>query len=354
MIWTKPDDLTIDPKDPLDGLNRQEGFPIALADGSVGRVRGGAEPATVLALFTRNGAEADTPAAVELARPIGPRGPLFPLDFFPGADDWSALESAGFDLNKIRRFLKDGIGDQVGFHMHDASKLLDYDVAGAFGGAEIMGQRLGGAEMFGLGLLVQFLTGPSSISIPVKDAKVVDEFLSELDKASVQVRAARGDTGWLREYLDFYRVPFPEPHVIRCHVVKFFGLKCRLYWGRIGDGLYVANRPFILTDLAAAHAAGKKPSGEKGHALLRLRPENWNEVLPGYKLGWAEGHRLACQDNLSQVANVYRAGTTGPGRPGCAPSRGWRIYGARPFCPDGGISLSADGRTCSCSVHGRS
>ena len=306
VVWTKPDDLTVDPKDPWNGLSREDGFQIAMADGSVGRVRGGAEPATVLALFTRNGAEADAPAAVELNRPNGPRGPLFPLDFFPGAGDWSELESAGFDLNKLRRFLKDGIGDQVGFHMHDASKLLDYDVAGAFGGAEVMGQRLGGAEMFGLGMLVQFLTGPSSISIPVNDVKVVDEFLAELDKASVKVRAARGDTGWLREYLDFYRVPFPEPHVIRCHVVKFFGLKCRLYWGRIGNGLYVANRPFILTDLAAAHAAGKKPTGEKGHALFRLRPENWNEVLPGYKLGWAEGHRMACQDNLSQVANVNR------------------------------------------------
>ena len=209
--------------------------------------------------------------------------------------------------------------------------------------------------MFGLGLLVQFLTGPSSVSIPVKDAKVVDEFLAELDKASVQVRAARGDTGWLREYLDFYRMPFPEPHVIRCHVVKFFGLKLRLYWGRIGDGLYVANRPFILTDLAAAHAAGKKPAGEKGHALLRLRPENWNEVLPGYKLGWAEGHRAACQDNLSQVASVSRGWND---RAGAAPDaalmgRVAKVYGARPFCPDGGTyTLSADGRTCSCSVHG--
>ena len=140
----KPDDLPVDPKDPLKGLARQEGFPIALADGSVGRVRGGAEPASVLGLFTRNGAEADAPAAVELARPNNPAGPLFPLGFWPAAGDWSELEAAGFDLNKLRRFLKDGIGDQVGFHMHDASKLLDYDVAGALGGTEVMGQRRAG------------------------------------------------------------------------------------------------------------------------------------------------------------------------------------------------------------------
>ena len=30
-----------------------------------------------------------------------------------------------------------------------------------------------------------------------------------------------------------------------------------------------------------------------------------------------------------------------------------KVYGARPFCPDGGTyTLSADGRTCSCSAHG--
>jgi hypothetical protein len=137
--------------------------------------------------------------------------------------------------------------------------------------------------------------------------------------------------------------------------VKIFGLKWRLYWGRIGDGLYIANRPFVLTDLAEAHAAGKKPAGEKGHLLLRLRPENWNEVLPGYKLGWEEGHRSACLDNLSQVANVSRGWND---RAGATPDRALldrvtRVYGARPFCPDGGTyTLSADGRTCSCGVHG--
>jgi hypothetical protein len=352
--WTKPDDLPVDPKDPFNGLNRQEGFPLALADGSVGRVRGGAEPATVAALFNRNGGESPVGDAVDRDRPNAVGGPLFPLDIFQGGGDWSALESAGFDLNKLRRFLRDGIGDQVGFHMHDASKLFDYDVSGAFGGAEVMGQRIPGPAMAGLGLAVQFLTGPSSVSIPVKDAKAVDEFLAELDKASLHARAARGETGWLREYLDFYRVPFPDPHVIRCHVVRFLGLKWRLYWGRIGDGLYIANRPFILHDLAAAHAAGKKPTGEKGHALFRLRPENWNEVLPGYKLGWAEGHRAACHANLSQLTNVSRGWNDRAVAPdGPLMKRVAQVYGARPFCPDGGTyTLSADGRTCSCSVHG--
>jgi hypothetical protein len=217
-----------------------------------------------------------------------------------------------------------------------------------------MGARISGPAMAGLGLLVQFLTGPSSVSIPVKDAKAVDEFLAEMDRASLLARAAGGEIGGFRDFLDFYRVPFPEPHVIRCQVVKFFGLKWRLYWGRIGDGLYVANRPFVLHDLAAAHAAGKKSAGEKGHALLRLRPENWNEVRPGYQLGWAEGHRAACHANLSQWTSASRGwNDRATGADGALMKRVTQVYGARPFCPDGGTyALSADGRTCTCSVHG--
>jgi hypothetical protein len=258
------------------------------------------------------------------------------------------LEEAGVDLNKLRRFLRDGIGDQVGLHMHDAPRLLDSDLSGLFGG---------GAELAGLGLALRFAFGASSVSIPVKDAKVVDEYLDELDKLILAQRQNLAGAGilWRRE-VDFYRVPFPRPHVIRCAVANVGGIKWRLYWGRIGDGLYVATRPFILEDLAAAHGGGKKPARiEPAHAALRIRPENWHDVLPGYNLGWAESNRAACHANLDMVSNVARGWND---RPGAAPTaellaRVGRVYGERPFCPDGGkYELSADGRACRCSVHG--
>ena len=64
-------------------------------------------------------------------------------------------------------------------------------------------------------------------------------------------------------------MPFPAPHTIRCAAVTFAGLKWRVYWGRIGDGLYVATRPFILEDIAAAHAAGNRPPRTEPAATLQ-------------------------------------------------------------------------------------
>jgi hypothetical protein len=352
--WTKPDDLPFDPKDPLKGLIRpgQDGIDVAMADGSVKRLSPRLDPKKFAAMVTPAGGEA---AALEpgdeLGAPAGPGlGDLFG-GLRPGPDDLRALEEAGVDLNKLRRFLRDGIGDQIGFHMHDAPRLLDSDLSGLFGGG------VESAGLTGLGLAVRFAFGASSVSIPVKDAKIVDEYLAELDKLLLARRQDLAGAGivWRRE-VDFYRVPFPGPHTIRCVVVNVAGLKWRLYWGRIGDGLYVATRPFILEDLAAAHAAGKRPAkSEPAHAALRVRPENWNAVLPGYNLGWAEASRAACHANLDMVSNVSRGWNDNrPATPDAELlARVGRVYGERPFCPDGGsYTLSADGRACRCSVHG--
>ncbi|MBN9119099.1 MAG: DUF1559 domain-containing protein [Planctomycetes bacterium] len=355
-VWTKPDDLPFDPKDPLKGLigPGRDGFDVAMADGSVKRLSVRIDPPKFAALVTPTGGEAPgLEPGDELTTPGPVRGPL---DLFRGVrvgpEDWRVWEEAGLDLNTVRRFLRDGVGDQIGFHMHDAPRLLDTDLSGLFGDEESAG-------LTGIGVLIRFGFGASSVSIPVKDAKVVDEFLDGLDKFIMAQRANLRESGlaWRREF-DFYRVPFPEPHKIRCVVINMAGLKWRLYWGRIGDGLYIVTRPFILEDIAAAHAEGKKPTKtEPAHAVLRVRPENWREVLLGYNLGWAEGHRSACHANLEMVANVNR-GWNDKRPAGGAPdaellARVGRVYGERPFCPDGGTyELSADGRSCRCSVHG--
>src|SRR5439155_22272847 len=95
--------------------------------------------------------------------------------------------------------------------------------------------------------------------------------------------------------------------------------------------------------------------GEPGHAMLRLRPENWKEVLPGYNLGWAEANRAACHDNLSLLANVNRGWNDrrpADGVPNAALlERVWRVYGVRPYCPDGG-AYTLDGTACRCAIHG--
>jgi hypothetical protein len=352
VVWTKPDDLPFDPKDPLKGMVRpgQNTIAVVMADGSTRHLPTSTDPKTVAALVTPAGGE-----TVELVGNADPADDVFSWrllrEILPGASDVRNLEQAGVDLNKLRRFVKDGIGDQVGLHMHDAPRLLDSDYSGLLGGS--------GSEMAlgTAGLLLKFVFGPSSVSIPVKDAKVVDEFLDELDRLLL---AARQDVAGLgvrwRKEADFYRFPVANGHTARCVVVNLFGLKWRVYWARIGDGLYVVTRPFILDDLAAAHSDGKRPAKtEAAHAALRVRPENWNAVWAGYNLGWAEGNRAACHANLDMVANVSRgwndraAAADDPTLLG----RVTRVYGARPFCPEGGTySLGADGRSCRCSVHG--
>src|SRR5262249_12007302 len=58
--WTKPDDLDVDPKQPLKGLlgHFAGGFNAAVADGSVRFLPAAIDPQKLNALFTRNGGEA--------------------------------------------------------------------------------------------------------------------------------------------------------------------------------------------------------------------------------------------------------------------------------------------------------
>jgi hypothetical protein len=60
VVWSKPEDITIDPRNPVTGLlgHYAEGFQAAMADGSVRFVKKGIDPMTLWALFTRAGGEA--------------------------------------------------------------------------------------------------------------------------------------------------------------------------------------------------------------------------------------------------------------------------------------------------------
>ena len=47
--------------------------------------------------------------------------------------------------------------------------------------------------------------------------------------------------------------------------------------------------------------------------------ENRNQVLPDFRLGWAENNRVACLDNLAPLSTVARAVTASTqGKPGDA------------------------------------
>jgi hypothetical protein len=59
VVWTKPDDLTVDPKNPLKGIlgHYEQGFAAAFADGSVTFISRTVDPKNLLGLFTRDGGE---------------------------------------------------------------------------------------------------------------------------------------------------------------------------------------------------------------------------------------------------------------------------------------------------------
>src|SRR5262249_49605474 len=125
-------------------------------------------------------------------------------------------------------------------------------------------------------------------------------------------RQNMGFFGRLEE--DYYKAPLGPDTMMRGFCVTLGPVKWRFFWARIGDGLYIASKSFILEDLYAlnkewAADPAKRQAGEgaPGHAMVRVRADSWNQVLPAYRLSWAENNRKACLNNLGPLSSVGRA-----------------------------------------------
>lgn len=303
--------------------------------------------------------------------------------------------SEAADVN-LTEFLTKGLGNQVGFHVYDATPTFDLNMSWLLGmlvgGSTGRTRTLGTDELF-IGLALTSLNTPVYLSFPVQDAAIVDRFMNAMDTVlAVSAReSARG--GWLSFEQDFYKFPLAEDQTYRAYGLRIGPLKLRFFWARIGNGLYLASRPFILEDIAALHAeriragttataaggagtteaAGTSATtgalvqdfGPEGHAMARVRPQNWREVLPDFQLSWAENDREACLNNLGALSGVSRAltarapvaastgGPTGEELDRLVRDYADRFHGVHLFCPEGGLyRVSADGRTVTCSLHG--
>jgi hypothetical protein len=359
VVWTKPDDLEVDLKKPLDGLAMRPpgAFLASFADGSVHCLRQTVDPKTVAALFTRAGGEiVDIRPADEVRlRWSHDSGRFGPFGFGPET----------MERLKLGQLLAKGIGNQLGLHIYDAEPLFDFSLPSFLGMAlgSFNGGRgpLGGQEALIIGAFIASLNSPVYFSLPVQDAKIVDEFLVRLDEFLVELaRNKEMFNGLFGTDLDFYRLSDKN---LRSYGVRFGPLKWRFFWGRVGNGLYIASRPYILEDIAAAEASKDTSDtpqrGPQAHGLVRLRPQNWNRVLDDYRLGWAENNREACLHNLGPLSSLSRALTAEKaGRSADEMQRELRrqsaeLYGVHFFCPEEGhYAVSSDGKAVTCSTHG--
>ena len=361
VTWTKPDDLAYDPSSisaALFGRFGETGL-ACFCDGSVHRLPKTLEDGSLNALFTRAGGE-----------PVTQTGRIEPFGRSRRRGPFGISELADYNLDErgLYEFLAEGVGDQIGLHVYDASPMFDFNLTGFLGDAI---RRFGGGrspidgEMFYISFLVASLNSPVYVAVEVEDADIVDRFLEQLDTVLAEMARRPERGGWFNTDFDFYRVPLSDgDHRIRCYNVQFGPVKWRLFFARIGDGLYIASKRFILKDLAdsqkrdaASSAPGHQPDrGPRAHAMVRVRPEHWEEVLSTFRLGWAEASRQSCLNNLGPLSSVARATTASGRRPVSAAEIGRQtdaLHGVHFFCPDGGrYEPSPDGPQIVCSLHG--
>lgn len=274
------------------------------------------------------------------------------------------VEPSEEDSKLVRQCIYEGLGNQVGFHVYDASPTFDFNLTESLG--EMVRSFRGGRggfddSMLWVSYLIASLNSPVYISIPVQDADLVDRTLERLDVYAAEIARAGDRDGWFDLELDFYRVPLGSTdEQIRCYTIGFGPVKWRMFYARVGDGLYVASKRFILEDLQAlqtADAGQKAPDHDRGptaHAMVRIRPENWNEVLSTFQLGWAESSREACLNNLGPLSSAAKAAvSTGSADAGTVLRQADAAHAVHSFCPDGGkYELSPGGRQVVCSQHG--
>ena len=290
----------------------------------------------------------------------------------------SLTKDLGVDINKkaqadFMELLKTGIGNQIGLHLYDATPMFDLNFPALMGLVMASSTRSGRSSGFGdyMGLAIGFgvalLNTPVYASIPVKDVQRVDEFIKFYEStAAASARKLQRGSSLFGIETDYYGYPITADKAANAPLIQAFALrfgpaKFRMFASRIGNGFYIASKPFILEDLYALDKSGVKGENDAvGHAMVRVRPNNWNQILPDYRLGWAENQREACLNNLGVLSSTGRAflAQNQAAAPGEETGRAIHQYANKMhavqfFCPEGGkYQLAADSKTIKCSIHG--
>ena len=359
VIWTKPEDFEPSPADVQPDLQSHApgGFLVGMGDGSVRTLSASIEPAAMTALLSRAGGE------------------IVPPDAFANSDQFANRRrrprplppetAALFDSLNAGQLLAHGIGNQIGLHLCDADPTIDLALPRFLGMALGSGGGVFDDELLFIVPMLSAINGPVYVSIPVQDRAIVDDFLQRFDRYLAAEVVGDDGGGWFRlERTTYHLEDLASGEPVRAFTVALGPIKWRFFWSRIDDAVYVASKRAVLQQIADAAArqrsegsvaAADDPGNVPAHALARIRPQHWNQVLDAYRLGWEENHREACLNNLGPLAALNRAVRE---RRFSTDSReldqlAERVYDVQYYCPDGGVYLPTDdGRSVACSIHG--
>lgn len=357
VVWTKPDDYELDAKTLRDALfAKPDGEAlVSFADGSVRRLPSTLDDATLLAVFTSRGGE--------VVQDVGEPS----LNRQPGTFWLSGLAQLGIQERDLYDFVTKGLSDKIVLHTYDADLFFDFRLVGFLG--QMMGTFSGRqgfgmeGELLPIAFLGASLNSPVYVSIPLDDPQIADTFLGKLDATLATIARTADEPGFFPLEQDFYQLPLAGDVSARSYGLQVGPIKWRVFWARIGDALYVSSKPYVLEDLAAKLSTGggaeqkENLSDLKSHAMIRLRPDHWKEVLPTYRLGWAEQHRQSCLENVGRLSSVARlldaesAGVAAGDKVTALEETAQQLYGLHFFCPEGGEYVR-DGLGVRCTHHG--
>lgn len=347
-IWTQPEDVKANDTriakmlfEKYSGRNL-----IAMADGSIRFITDDTEYKQLTSAMTRNGQEN--------LQNFGTRTTTRRRNRSGFAYWLTNVRGGQVDQQLTYDFLSKGIKNQIGLHVYDSDPTFDFQLT------RFMGQMLGSFstsnnfddDLIPVFMLIASLNSPVYASIPLDNIEVTDQFLEHMDELLAPVARKTVSTGWFRTENDFYKIPISEEVTARTECVSIGPIKWRFFWARIGKQLYIASKPEVLQDIAklAAEPNGAKPNSDSAyHAMVRVRPQNWNQTLDNFRLGWAENHRQACFENvgrLSSLSNLVASGANANYE-----KRPETLYGLNFYCPCGG-KYHHNGKHLECSVHG--
>ena len=256
---------------------------------------------------------------------------------------------------QVEEFLSKGIGNQVAMHVYDSVTPFDLnltsflgDMMGRFRGARPPDRRDGHRAV--PGGLAQFAGLRLRPGAGRKGGRqVLRRSRRRPGPPGPATRSGRMVLRWTT-ISTRCRWPGPTPGSIRCYGISLGPVKWRMFYARLGQRpLYrqqavhpgrpgggqgqIPSPPTPLpkgegsklpSPLPCPRTASRQVAdgGPTAHAMLRIRPEHWNAVLPEYRLGWEEGSRQACLENLGPLSSVGRAmAATGAARSGDVSAR---------------------------------